>query len=80
MVNVYQNEGIDLEFTNENGKNLEESNIKFINNNKIEEKKDQISCICLKSKCLNNYCSCHKNRSTCNKNCRCINCENNNYI
>ena len=80
LVNVYQSEGIDLGFNNENGKNLEEQNNKLINNNKIDEIKEQISCICLKSKCLNNYCSCHKIGSICNKNCRCINCENNNYI
>ena len=80
LVNAYQSEGIDLGFINENGKNLEEQNNKPINNNKTDENKDQISCICLKSKCLNNYCSCHKNGSNCKKNCRCINCENNNYI
>ena len=77
LVNVYQSEGIDLGFNNENGKNLEEQNNKLINNNKIDEIKEQISCICLKSKCLNNYCSCHKIGSICNKNCRCINCQNN---
>ena len=42
---------------------------------------EQISCICLKSHCLNNYCSCHKKGNICNKNCRCIGCKNNdNYV
>ena len=52
-----------------------------INNNKIHDNNnnitnEQISCICLKSQCLNNYCSCHKNGNACNKNCRCISCKN----
>ena len=26
---------------------------------------EQITCICLKSNCNNNYCSCHKNKNFC---------------
>ena len=48
--------------------NYSESNV--IDNN------EQISCICLKSNCNNNYCSCHKNNNFCNNNCRCLNCQN----
>ena len=48
-----------------------------INNNLHYENNEQVSCICLKSKCLNDYCRCHKNGSICNKNCRCKGCKNN---
>ena len=43
-----------------------------------DNNEEQISCICLKSKCLNDYCRCHKNRKICNSNCRCTGCKNNN--
>ena len=79
LVNVYQSEGIEVGFNNEN-ENLIIHDNKILNNNKIDEIKELISCICLKSKCLNNYCSCHKNGNTCNKNCRCLDCENINNI
>ena len=55
--------------------NLKE-NISNTNSCNSNINSEQISCICLKSKCLNNYCSCHKNGNLCNKNCRCINCKN----
>ena len=52
------------------------SNIKNNSNDNIDNINEQISCICLKSKCLNDYCRCHKNGSICNLNCRCIDCKN----
>ena len=48
-----------------------------IKNNLSYENNEQVSCICLKSKCLYDYCRCHKNGSKCNKNCRCQGCRNN---
>ena len=48
-----------------------------INENNNEDIIDQICCICSKSKCMNNYCRCHKNGNICNINCRCLGCENN---
>ena len=82
LANIYRNEGIEIGFQNERKKFGNKANSDFNlnsnnNNNKMEE---QITCICLKSKCLNNYCSCHKTRNICNKNCRCVDCENNNNI
>ena len=44
--------------------------------NNVLDNNEQISCICLKSNCNNNYCSCHKNNNFCNNNCRCLNCQN----
>ena len=92
LVNIYKNEGIEIGFEDDNdiseNKNDDsvnddlkentfkiDANIYNYNNNEINN--EQISCICLKSKCLNNYCSCHKNGIWCNTNCRCANCENN---
>ena len=76
LINIYQNEGAEIGFQNDNGEIYNNQNHYHCNNPyKFDE---QISCICLKSKCLNNYCTCHKNGSICNKNCRCIDCENNN--
>lgn len=70
---------------NEINNNILKEKIPIINNNINNNLKniidEQISCICLKSQCLNNYCSCHKKGNICNKNCRCIRCKNNdNYI
>lgn len=85
LVNIYKNEGIEIEFEDENDLITENKDLKEsfkINSNPQDNREDvimnneQISCICLKSKCLNNYCSCHKNGIICNKNCRCMNCEN----
>lgn len=50
--------------------------INKINNNNDIIDNEQISCICLRSNCNNNYCSCHKNNNYCNENCRCVNCRN----
>ena len=49
---------------------------KINNNNNDIVDNEQISCICLRSNCNNNYCSCHKNNNYCNENCRCVNCRN----
>ena len=58
--------------------NIKEKSFKINRNiyNNKDMNDEQISCICLKSKCLNNYCSCHKKGIICNNNCRCVNCEN----
>ena len=69
-----QNESIQAEDQNQNKISIN-INIKDDNN---EEMNEQMSCICLKSKCLNNYCRCHKNNKICNSNCRCKGCKNNN--
>ena len=92
LINIYKNEEINIGKVKENQKTTE-LNLKFknfnetnqivkvqsinIKNNSNNNIKEQISCICLKSKCLNNYCRCHKNGNTCNKNCRCYDCRNN---
>ena len=66
--------------TSENNEINEKINEINLNKNKIlnesENKNEQITCICLKSNCNNNYCSCHKNKNFCNENCRCLNCKN----
>lgn len=54
----------------------ERNNMDILKNTEKFSKEEQISCICLKSKCLNNYCSCHKKNLICNRNCRCIQCNN----
>ena len=91
LVNIYKNEGIEIGYEDEDSNSIiienEKENDNFIKeksfkinsniyNNKEDNNNEQISCICLKSKCLNNYCSCHKNGIMCNKNCRCLNCDN----
>ena len=46
-----------------------------------EEKYDlSILCMCKKTGCKSNYCSCHKLKKKCNKKCGCIGCENKKYI
>ncbi len=90
LVNIYEDEGIEIGFKNENDKisgednfnkhNLNINKNNFKNNQILEQNElnnEQISCICLRSKCLNNYCSCHKNGNFCNGNCRCVGCKNN---
>jgi hypothetical protein len=87
LVSVYENEGIGIGFNKENDGNIIEDdqcskqNLNLNENNKIKNKielsDEPITCICLRSKCLNNYCSCHKNGNFCNENCRCVGCKNN---
>ena len=65
---------------NVNKNNIIEKNTNIninIKNNNNDNFNEQISCICLKSKCLNNYCRCHKSGNICNNNCRCFGCKNN---
>ena len=64
--------------SNEPENNLNNNIIKKNNysESNVIENNEQISCICLKSNCNNNYCSCHKNNNFCNNNCRCLNCQN----
>ena len=78
-----EDENVIISENNNDNDNIIKEKIKeksFKINRNIYNNKDmndeQISCICLKSKCLNNYCSCHKKGIICNKNCRCVNCEN----
>jgi hypothetical protein len=84
----YENKNIEILQNNDSEKNKNKNDIELcenilketnnLNNNNINGLIDeQISCICLKSQCLNNYCSCHKKGNICNKNCRCIGCKNN---
>ena len=83
LVNIYRTEGIEIGFQTERRK-YSENKYNFNVSLNLDKNKymmeEQISCICLKSKCLNNYCSCHKSGQICNNNCRCIGCENNNNI
>lgn len=86
LLHIYENDKDKIEYRKENLSNLEVNNsiektqniYNNINNNKRDEINinEQNSCICLKSKCLNDYCRCHKNGSLCNKNCRCMGCKN----
>ena len=64
--------------SNEPENNLNNNIIKKNNysESNVMDNNEQISCICLKSNCNNNYCSCHKNNNFCNNNCRCLNCQN----
>ena len=64
--------------SNEPENNLNNNIIKKNNysDSNVIDNNEQISCICLKSNCNNNYCSCHKNNNFCNNNCRCLNCQN----
>lgn len=81
LTNIYTNEGIEIGFKKVENFSQKQNNL---NDNNLKNDNDiinEISCICLKSKCLNNYCSCHKNGKICNKNCRCLECKNTyNYI
>ena len=80
-MNLSEKNTLSKNTNNNNKNNIKEKSINFdinqYNNNKDINDLDQICCICSKSKCLNNYCSCHKNGNICNKNCRCLGCENN---
>ena len=92
LIDIYSNKDIIIEDNNSNiKKDISNESISNINNNNINiiqknpfvnnnnsENKEQITCICLKSNCNNNYCSCHKNNNFCNDNCRCLNCQNKN--
>ena len=60
----------------DNNSDINNNIIKINNNNNDIIDNEQISCICLRSNCNNNYCSCHKNNNYCNENCRCVNCRN----
>lgn len=35
-----------------------------------------VSCNCLKSQCLSNYCECYRSQGGCSESCGCKNCEN----
>ena len=54
----------------------------FISSNKRPKKQEEkqkainVSCTCTKSGCNKNYCECYKNKTKCNSQCRCRNCEN----
>ena len=77
IISEYNN-SIKENVSNEPENNLNKNIIKknnYIESNVIDNN-EQISCICLKSNCNNNYCSCHKNNNFCNNNCRCLNCQN----
>ena len=89
LINIYSNtDNINIDEYNKNNliSELDNNNSEIINNiPSIKKNSDvnvnanineQITCICLKSNCNNNYCSCHKNKNFCNENCRCINCKN----
>jgi len=69
---IKKNESTESENNSNTVKKITYEN-KTLNNN---NSKEQITCICLKSNCNNNYCSCHKNNNFCNENCRCLNCKN----
>ena len=79
--NIKNNEKINEKDDEDHSKENIRNNIVDIKNNSSEKSNikinEQISCICLKSKCINNYCRCHKNGPMCNENCRCIDCKNN---
>ena len=77
IISEYNN-SIKENVSNEPENNLNNNIIKKNNysESNVIDNNEQISCICLKSKCLNDYCRCHKNGSICNINCRCIDCKN----
>ena len=81
LSNIYFNNDI-INYDYDNKTKEKENDIiiakKNISDNNVFEIKEQITCICLKSNCNNNYCSCHKNKNFCNNNCRCLNCKNKN--
>ena len=86
LINIYNGNDNDIIISDNN--NIKENipnkpendlNVAKKNNsceNNVLDNNEQISCICLKSNCNNNYCSCHKNNNFCNNNCRCLNCQN----
>ena len=78
LINIYlpNNETSNNELSDINDNNDNNSSNKKTIINDSENKNEQITCICLKSNCNNNYCSCHKNNNFCNENCRCLNCKN----
>ena len=49
---------------------------KNINNHDNETNKEKSFCICNKTSCINDYCSCHKKKQLCNENCICVDCKN----
>ena len=75
---ISDNNSVKENVSNEPENNLNNNIIKKNNcsESNVIENNEQISCICLKSNCNNNYCSCHKNNNFCNNNCRCLNCQN----
>ena len=75
---ISDNNSIKENVSNEPENNLNNNIIKKNNysESNVIDSNEQISCICLKSNCNNNYCSCHKNNNFCNNNCRCLNCQN----
>jgi len=77
IISEYNN-SVKENVSNEPENNLNNNIIKKNNysESNVIENNEQISCICLKSNCNNNYCSCHKNNNFCNNNCRCLNCQN----
>ena len=77
IISEYNN-SIKENVSNEPENNLNNNIIKKNNysESNVIDNNEQISCICLKSNCNNNYCSCHKNNNFCNNNCRCLNCQN----
>ena len=77
IISEYNN-SIKENVSNEPENNLNNNIIKKNNysDSNVIDNNEQISCICLKSNCNNNYCSCHKNNNFCNNNCRCLNCQN----
>ena len=85
LINIYNNNDNDIIISDNNikehipNKPENDLNVAKKNNsceNNVLDNNEQISCICLKSNCNNNYCSCHKNNNFCNNNCRCLNCQN----
>lgn len=79
-MNLTEKNNLNKNINNNNQNNVIEKisdfNINQNSNENNEDINDQICCICSKSKCMNNYCRCHKNGNICNKNCRCLGCEN----
>ena len=53
-------------------------NVKKNNGLELDEEKNNFSilCMCKKTGCKSNYCSCRKFQKKCNKKCGCIGCEN----
>ena len=86
LINIYNNNDNDIIINDNNNikedipnKSENDLNVAKKNNSgesNVLDNNEQISCICLKSNCNNNYCSCHKNNNFCNNNCRCLNCQN----
>ena len=58
-------------------------NIEKMNYSKTEAtnpKTERVICNCTKSNCMKKYCECYKQGFNCNSLCRCIECNNKNYI